>query len=349
MKLNPLIKIENLEQEKCLVNLLIDRKKFEINKDLFMLFLNSYNNGLTRDNMELHIADNLNVKKEEVSSFINNLLDKKILLHTTEGYPVDQINHWTKRKWLNALIYHLESQNIECIDDGSSIDEDNKEYYFDNKEPDNIWKIYSDLPTCILPSPNLNVFEERSLEEVLLKRDSFLPFKKKSILLSDLSNILAAANSELLNNRLNLENNTKNLYKSSFSALETYLFIFDVEGIDKGLYHYDPKNHNLTLLKSGDFEETVTDMCIGQKKASMGGCLFLITANSKRYMARYKHERAYRNMLVNVAEFAHQYIFYSTAIDYSTFLTPAIKDELASNLLNIDGFEEIPLYTVAIG
>ena len=66
-------------------------------------------------------------------------------------------------------------------------------------------------------------------------------------------------------------------------------------------------------------------------------------------MARYKHERAYRNMLVNVAEFAHQYIFYSTALDYSTFLTPAIKDELASNLLNIDGFEEIPLYTVAIG
>lgn len=349
MKLNPLIKIENLEQNKCLVSLLIDRRKFQVNRDLFMLLLDSYNNNLTRENIELHIADNLKVNKEEVSSFINNLFDKKILLHNTDGYPVDQINHWVKRKWLNALIYHLESQNVECIDDGNSIDEDKKDYFFDNKELHNIWKIYSDLPTGVLPSPNLSVFEERSLEEVLLKRDSFLPFKGKSILLNDLSNIFAAANTELVNNRLNLEKNTKSLYKSSFSALETYIFIFDVEKLDKGLYHYDPKNHNLILLKKGDFEEIVTDMCIGQKRASMGGCLFLITANSTRYMARYKHERAYRNMLVNVAEFAHQYIFYSTALDYSTFLTPAIKDELASNLLNIDGFKEIPLYTVAIG
>ena len=349
MKLNPLIKIENIEQDKCLLSLLIDRKKLEVNKDLFMLFLDCYNNGLTRDNIELHISDTLKANIKDVSSFINKLFDKKVILHNTEGYPVDQINHWTKRKWLNALIYHLESQNIECIDDGNGINEDKKEYFFDNKESHNIWKIYSDLPTCILPNPTLSVFEERSLEEVLLKRDSFLPFNKNGILLNDLSNILAASNSELVNNRLNLENNTKNLYKSSFSALETYIFIFDVKGIDKGLYHYDPKNHNLIFLKPGNFEEVVADMCIGQKKASMGGCLFLITANSTRYMARYKHERAYRNMLVNVAEFAHQYIFYSTALDYSTFLTPAIKDELASNLLNIDGFEEIPLYTVAIG
>ena len=77
MKLNPLIKIENIEQDKCLLSLLIDRKKLEVNKDLFMLFLDCYNNGLTRDNIELHISDTLKANIKDVSSFINKLFDKK--------------------------------------------------------------------------------------------------------------------------------------------------------------------------------------------------------------------------------------------------------------------------------
>ena len=142
-----------------------------------MLFLDNYNIGLSRENIESNIADNLKIDKEKASCFINDLFDKKILIHNTEGYPVDQINHWAKRKWLNALIYHLESQNIACIDDGSDINEDKKEYIFDNKNSGSIWKIYSDLPVCTLPLPNPGVFAEKSLEEILLKRD--LSLRKK--------------------------------------------------------------------------------------------------------------------------------------------------------------------------
>ena len=349
MKLNPLIKIENIEKNKCLVKLLIDNKTFEINKELFVTFLDSYNKGLSRDDMESHISNKLNSNQDTVSNFIGNLLDKKILVTNTADYPVEQIEHWKKRKWLNALIYHLESQNIECIDDDSSLIEDKKTYDFDNENPSNIWKSYNDLLQYKLPCPNLEIFDKIPLEEVLLNRNSFSPFKKKPIPLSDFSNIISAANLDLVNNRSDLEKSVKSLYKSSFVALETYIFVFSVSDLKQGLYHYDPKNHSLSLLNEGDFSEQVTDMCIGQKRSSMGGCLFLITANVSRYMARYKHERAYRNMLINVAEFAHQYIFYSTALGYSTFLTPAIKDDYASSLIHVDDLQELPLYTVTIG
>lgn len=349
MKLNPLIKIENLSEPKCIVKLLIDRKSYKVDRNLFVQLIDVFEAELSRESLQSKLTELLSVSVEVVSDFIDRMLENKILLETTDDYPIDQIEYWKEHKWLNALIYHLESQNIICFDDGTQKNDDNKIYAANVSDDENVWKTYTDCQVKALPPINLSVFDTISLEEVLLRRNSFSPFRKKIISMSDFSNILGAANRDLCQNRLKLEQSPKALYQSSFSALETYVFIFSIENIEPGIYHYQPRTHVLHLLRAGNFKNDVIDLCIGQRRAASGGCLFLLTGNPMRYMMRYKHERAYRNLLINVAEFAHQYVFYSTALEYSTFITPAIKDEYASELLNLTGFEELPLYTVAIG
>lgn len=349
MKLNPLMKIENLSDEKCIVKLLIDQKKYQVNTKLFIHLIDIMETNPDRNTLQDHLIRTLSAPENVVSRFIDHMLHNNILLESTQHYPVKQIEYWQKHKWLNALIYHLESQNITCFDDGTKQGEDNKNYEAHADSLGSSWKTYANAPVFTLPQPDLAKFDAIPLEEVLLRRNSFSPFRKKQIPLADFSAILSAANRDLCDYRHQLTESSKSLYRSSFTALETYVFIFSVDEIVPGLYHYQPQNHALSQLQSGDYKNNVIELCIGQRRAAAGGCLFLLTAHPARYMLRYKHERAYRNLLTNVAEFAHQYIFYSTALEYSTFLTPAIKDEYAAALLNLKGFEELPLYTVAIG
>lgn len=349
MYLNPLMKIENLDNDKCILNLLIDKKKYRVDQGLFLCFLDIFEENISLVELKDKILSSFSTDKNLVTDFLNKLIDKKILLHNLNDYPINQIKYWKDHKWLTALIYHLESQNIACKDDGTEKGEDKKLYEFYNKQVNRIWKKYETSKSKKLPTANFSCFDQISLEEVLLRRNSFSPFRKKPILLDEVSNILAASNQDLYKIRSRLEDSSRALYSSSFTALETYVFAFSISGIEPGLYHYDPKNHALDLLKIGDFRDQITELCIGQRRAASGGCLFLLTGNVSRYMDRYKHERAYRNLLVNVAEFAQQYIFYSTALEYSTFITPAIKDDYARDLVGLNDIIELPLYTVAIG
>lgn len=349
MFLNPLIKINKICSSSYVsISLPLDKKTYKVKKIAFLNLVDIFSEGMTRETLSAELGAKCNTPADKTNHFIDELIDKKILVDSLAEYPVSQIEHWNKRNWLNALIYHLESQNVECEDDQSANLEDRKRYPEAIPSSD-IWQEYNDTVKYMLPEPDESILETVSFEETLLTRNSFGKFNNEPINLSHFSTIMANANALLLSNRLELEVDMKRFYCSGFTALETYVLVFNLESIPPGIYHYHPRKNELALLKEGNYRGHATEMCIGQRRAAMGGCLFLITANVKKYMDRYKHERAYRNLLINTAEFAQQYIFYATALDYSTFLTPAIKDDYAAELLNLEMQLEIPLYTVAIG
>jgi nitroreductase len=78
---------------------------------------------------------------------------------------------------------------------------------------------------------------------------------------------------------------------------------------------------------------------------------FLFTADFERYQWRYRHSRALRNILMDLASLAHRLILATTALEHDNFLSPAIADQEAEELLNIDHreFEEAALYVVSVG
>ncbi len=299
---------------------------------------------------------------DQAQKCFDNLHAHKIIVSEEEFkfYNLEGLKHWHKRNWLDALILHLKTKDMRYYDDkfqDVTISKNQKHDIFEeiiSKEKKlELWKTYPQSLSFDLPLPK--PLPEADLAEVLLKRRTGKPWTKEELEIGVLSDILFHVNKEGMEIRKRLETafsnveNLENLLLSSFTALETYLFVFKVNDLEPGLYHYNLQTHQLTLIKGGDFRNDIAKICIGQRMPKMSSCTFIITAVWERYMFRYRHSRAYRNLLVNVAELAHKYIIAATTYELSTWLTPAFNDEYAEKILNVDGYEEAPLYAVSIG
>jgi SagB-type dehydrogenase family enzyme len=299
----------------------------------------------------------LGVELDEAQRIIRHLAHSGLLVRAAQPQPLlPAIRHWIDRGWLDGLFLHLRSRNLPFDDDRSS----DPERFCDDVLADvlaregapEIWKSFPDRPSVALPLPNA-LPTDRTLEQVLLARRSNRPWTRGQVTAAELSTILHHANIEGRRLRVeaerDLDRRPGTLLNSSFSAIETYLFAFDVEFVVPGIYHYGMKDHQLSCVREGLLREQLAKMCIGQERAGGAACALVMTAIWDRYMYRYRHARAYRTLLINLAELAQKYIVLATTFGFSTFLTPALEDTYADELLNVDGYREAPLYVVAFG
>jgi SagB-type dehydrogenase family enzyme len=362
-KLNPLFKVDLVTSEYenmdgTIINLLLEGKTYEVSQDfLFSLILYFNKNVKSKGEIINFLKSKLKDEGEKSIELFENLVDKSIIVELDyRTKDLKAVEHWVERGWLDALTLHLTSRNIDFSDDAQS---DIKEYLDEQSKQiiqrEGMTEIYkkTEGEKRIKLRENIPLPKDRSFEEILVARRTHRPWSKNKFLLDELSNILLYSSVETKRLREETKDklaiNPSTIYNSSFSALEIYLFVYDVEDLEPGLYFYDVKDHSLYLLKAGLFREQVAKMCIGQERAGTGRVTFLISANWQRYMFRYRHPRAYRNLLINTSELAQKLLILSTSYRKTTFLTPALNDELADDLLNLNGYEEAPLYVVTAG
>ncbi|MEC0665829.1 SagB/ThcOx family dehydrogenase [Priestia flexa] len=362
-KLNPFFKINlssnELESvEDVIIELLLENKRYNVPRN-FLFNLISYVDKLTKSKKEIldFIQSELDLESGDSETVYNNLIDKFIIV--PESYRAEDlaaVEHWIERGWLDALILHLTSKDISFSDDNQEnsqhdLNEKAKEKIRREGLPETYKKVEGLL--SIKLEENLPLPKDRSFEDILVARRTHRPWSKDEFLLNEISSILYYGSIETKRLReqtkASFEINPRIIYNSSFSALEIYLFVHDVQGLEPGLYFYDVEEHSLILLKTGVFREEVSKMCIGQERAGSGRVTFVISANWQKYMFRYRHPRAYRNLMINTSELAQKLLVLSTAYKKTTFVTPAFNDELADNLLNLNGYQEAPLYAVTVG
>ncbi len=348
--LNPLLKATNIFSDTINLEAVYDEQSIAMSRELFIHTIMAIANCTDADKIAKYLAKVFDLDLARARDLLGNLQKHQILINDLSDYPVDQISMWQNHKWLNALIYHLKSQNINCIDDKRKSEKQDRRIFPKRALSKNeIWKRVPSVKFVSFQKPAGIDLKKINVEKTLLKRSSCLSLRAKNIKKEELGELLSLSNKDLVFYRRKIEKSTRSFYESRFIALETYVVIHKVKGIEAGVYFYDPKDHQLCLVSWGDFRMQVADICIGQTKAGSGAFSIFITACLERYMSRYKHERAYRNLLTNTAELAQQYIFFATALGLNTWLTPAIIETQAANLLKIDNKTEIPIYTVAAG
>jgi SagB-type dehydrogenase family enzyme len=303
------------------------------------------------------ITCSLDLEWEQAEKVVTQFVESQLLVPEGRHYAeLAGVKHWVKRGWLDALILHLRSRNIPYADDKvHNPDNHNARVLSGVIEAEGlpeIWKEFPDRRPTPLCDPG-ELPRDKTFEKVLLQRRSNQSWHQGYLTGEQLSTITHFANLETRRLRVEAEREWRKdpavLLNSAFSAIETYFFAFDVRGLAPGLYHYDLREHRAVLLRQGIFRDEVIKMCIGQSRPGGSACVFVLTAIWRRYMYRYRHPRAYRTLLTNVAELAQKYILLATAFDLSTFLTPALQDEYADQLLEVNGYEEAPLYVVAVG
>lgn len=131
---------------------------------------------------------------------------------------------------------------------------------------------------------------------------------------------------------------------------ETYLTVHNVEGLEKGIYHYLPLEHELEFISPPmeNYEDTVTDMLCGQAWWHRAGVVFYFAAEIYRAEWRYC-TTAHRVVLMDVGHAMQNLYLGCHAVGLGTCALAAYDQKLCDKVLGLDGEEEFTVYAAPVG
>lgn len=132
-------------------------------------------------------------------------------------------------------------------------------------------------------------------------------------------------------------------------ALETYLCVFKVTGLEPGLYRYLPVEHQL-LLEYGDdqLHHRIVPAALGQSFTGQAAAVFIWTAIPYRMEWRYDIA-AHKVILLDAGHVCQNLYLACQAIGAGTCAIAAYHQELIDELVGVDGRDEFAIYLAPVG
>ena len=182
--------------------------------------------------------------------------------------------------------------------------------------------------------------------EILKKRRSVRAFSSKPLDLADLSFLLWASTG-IRRSEHGYDFRTVPSAGALY-PIETYVIINRVEGLEKGLYHYDIQSHALERLKVGDFAEEAAHAALEQEVCVEAPVVFIWTAVFERSKWKYR-ERAYRYVYLDAGHIGQNLALSATSIGLGSCQIGAFFDEEINKIVGVDGIRESAVYLSVVG
>lgn len=132
-------------------------------------------------------------------------------------------------------------------------------------------------------------------------------------------------------------------------AFETYLAVFNVQGLEQGIFRYLPTSHQLLREPSPpDLPGKVVEATFYQSFASRGAATFFWTAIPYRMEWRYGLA-AYKVIALDAGHLCQNLYLACQDIQAGTCAIAAYDQEAADALLQVDGEEEFVIYIAPVG
>ncbi|MFA5056202.1 MAG: SagB/ThcOx family dehydrogenase [Dehalococcoidia bacterium] len=192
-----------------------------------------------------------------------------------------------------------------------------------------------------LPSPKLK--GDVSVEEAIFKRRSVRDYKTDALTLEQLSQLLWAAQGIT----------AADFFRAAPSAgasypLELFVIAGNVKGLDAGVYHYNVKEHSLSMHLKGDIREKLgTTAAFNQKCISQIPACISICAVYERTMKTYG-KRGERYVHIDTGHAAENIALQAVALGLATVMVGAFENKKVGEILNL-GEELKPLYIIPVG
>ena len=207
-----------------------------------------------------------------------------------------------------------------------------------------IYKNYPSSKTIQLSSQ----FQEESIsfDEVLQKRKSIRTFSTKPLSKVDLGYLLWTSTGIQ-----RIEQGYEFRTSPSAGALypiETYIVANNVEDIEKGLYHYNIKNHLLEEIKLGSFGDNLAHASLDQEMCADASAVFIWTAVFGRSKWKYS-QRAYRYIYLDTGHIAQNLALAAVSIACGSCECGAFFDDELNSIVGIDGTIESTICLSVVG
>lgn len=132
-------------------------------------------------------------------------------------------------------------------------------------------------------------------------------------------------------------------------ALETYLAIFNVEGLEEGIYRYLPSKHQLVLeTQPENLRQKTAAAALDQPFAGKSAVTFIWTAIPYRMEWRYV-EASVKVIAMDAGHVCQNLYLACESMGAGTCAIAAYHQQMADQLLQVDGEEEFVVYMAPVG
>lgn len=194
-----------------------------------------------------------------------------------------------------------------------------------------------------LPAPRLE--SAVSVEQALQNRRTVRTFRDESLSLTEISQLLWAAQG-ITGKRGDRELRTAPSAGAIY-GLETYLVAAKVQGLEAGLYHYNPKGHELVFLGKGDFRDDLCAASLGQTCVKEGVAIIVFAAVPSRVTEKYK-ERGQKFAILEAGHASQNVYLQAEALGLGTVAVGSFTEGEVRKILNLPADEE-PMYLMPVG
>ncbi len=194
--------------------------------------------------------------------------------------------------------------------------------------------------TIKLPQP---VYDgTTSLEKAMKERRSVRQYRDLPITLSDLSQILWAAQGISGTGGRRTAPSAGALY-----PLEVRVLVGNVGNLPVGTYLYKPHDHGLVKMADGDMRMELGRAALGQSPIKNAAAVLVISASYERTMVKYG-ERGLRYVHMEAGHAAQNVLLQAVSLNLGAVVIGAFQEEQVRHVLHIPHREQ-PLYILPLG
>ncbi len=185
-----------------------------------------------------------------------------------------------------------------------------------------------------------------TLDQALAGRRSVREFRPEPLTLGQLGYLLWAATGVQ-----RTEHRFESRTAPSAGALypiETYIVANQVGDLERGVYHYWVRAHELERLRAGDLRQMLVAAALGQDMCAAAPAVFIWTALFARTTSKYG-ARGYRYVYLDAGHIAENLALAAVSLHLGSCQVGAFFDDEVNKLLDLDGVEESVVYMSVVG
>ncbi|MCK5314389.1 MAG: SagB/ThcOx family dehydrogenase [Anaerolineales bacterium] len=191
-----------------------------------------------------------------------------------------------------------------------------------------------------LPKPVYS--SETSVEAALLNRQSTRSYRGESLALSEVGQLLWAAQGITRPGGYRTAPSAGALY-----PLEVYLLAGDVRDLDSGFYKYNPESHELWGVFEGDKRVELSQAALNQEAIRDAPAVIVISGIYERTTGKYG-ERGHQYVHMEVGSAAQNVYLQAVSLHLGTVFIGAFYDEDVKKVLQL-GENEEPFCILPVG
>lgn len=182
-----------------------------------------------------------------------------------------------------------------------------------------------------------------SLDDTIRRRRSARDYSSKSISQLELSRLLFYSYGYI-----NGDPSRRTVWSiEGLYPIEIYVVVNNVEGVARGIYHYNVLEHALELLKKGDYRFQIANACLGQKLVGNANIAIIKTAIFDQ-VEQYG-DRGYRYLHLDAGAIGENIYLEAVSMGLGVCGIGAFFDDQINAILGIDGVKETVIYVTSVG